>query len=76
MAVSYQRDIKPMFTQLDRDHMSKMFDLWNYDDVKAKAASIYATVESGAMPPAGVEPRWSADKVQVFKQWMEDGYLP
>ena len=76
MAVSYQSDIKPMFTQMDRDHMLKMMDLWSYDDAKAHADAIYACVESGKMPPPGTEPRWPADKVQRFKQWIEDGCLP
>jgi len=76
MAVSYQADIRPLFTQLDRDHMLKSFDLWNYDDVKKNAQAIYAAVETGMMPPASEEPRWSADKVQKLKQWMDEGYLP
>jgi hypothetical protein len=76
MAVSYQRDIKPLFTQMDRDHMLNSFDLWNYDDVKTNAEPIYAAVEGGTMPPPGTEPRWSADRVQAFRQWMRDGYLP
>lgn len=76
MAISYQSDIKPMFSQLDRDHMLKWFDLWNYGDVKAHADAIHGMVASGKMPPPGVEPRWSADKVQTFKQWVQDGCLP
>jgi hypothetical protein len=76
MAVSYASDIKPLFTEMDRNHMLKMLDLWSYDDVKAKAAAIYSTVESGKMPPPGTEPRWSSDKVQKFKQWIDNGCLP
>jgi hypothetical protein len=76
MAISYQNDVKPMFTQLDRDHMLKWFDLWKYDDVKAHADAIHDNVASGKMPPPGVEPRWSPDKVQRFKQWVQDGCLP
>jgi len=76
MAVSFQADIKPLFTQIDRDHMLSSFDLWKYDDVKANADAIYGTVESGSMPPPSVEPRWSTDKVSLFKQWMDDGCLP
>jgi len=76
MAISFQSDVKGMFTQLDRDHMLNSFDLWKYDDVKANAAAICDSVEAGRMPPASVAPRWSDDKVKTFKQWMQDGYLP
>jgi hypothetical protein len=76
MAISFHSDIKSMFTQLDRDHMLKSFDLWKHDDVKTHAAAIYAAVESGKMPPAGEEPRWTADKLNTFKQWMQGGCLP
>jgi hypothetical protein len=76
MAVSYQSDIKPLFTDLDRNHMLRWFDLWSYDAVKANAAAIYSTVESGKMPPPGTEPRWPPDRVQTFKKWIEDGCLP
>jgi hypothetical protein len=76
MAVNYGSDIKPLFTEMDRNHMLKMFDLWSYDAVKANAAAIYSTVESGKMPPPGTEPRWTADKVQKLKQWIDDGCLP
>jgi hypothetical protein len=76
MAIGFESDIKPLFTQLDRDHMLGSFDLWKYDDVKTHATAIYASVEAGRMPPPSVEPRWSAEKLATFHQWMEDGYLP
>jgi hypothetical protein len=76
MPVSYQSDIRRLFTQLDRDHMLKSFDLWSYDDVKKNAQAIYAVVESGKMPPPDEEPRWSRDSVQKLKQWIEGGYQP
>ena len=77
MALSFAKDIKPMFTALDQDHMLNqqgMFDLWSYDDVKANAAQIYGAVKSGRMPPKEDEPRWPDTKVATFKQWMDEGY--
>ena len=50
-ALSFERDIRPMFTQLDVDHMSAMIDLTNRDSVYESADSIYSTVSSGSMPP-------------------------
>ena len=75
MATSFARDIKPLFTALDREHMMGSFDLWDYEDVKANASGIFNTVEDGSMPPSGSgEPRWSADMVARFKSWMDEGY--
>ena len=31
-------EIKPLIYALDRDHMMKVLDLWNYEDVKASAS--------------------------------------
>jgi hypothetical protein len=76
MALSYETDIKPLFTALDQDHMLNehgMFDLWSYDDVRANADAIYDSVSSGRMPPEKGS-RWPSDRVAKFKQWMDAGY--
>ncbi len=74
----FANDIKPLFTQLDRDHMMKMFDLWKYDDVKGSAASIYETLKNQSMPPKGSEPQapWPVEHVALFKAWMDGGFAP
>ena len=77
MAISYAKDIKPMFTALDQDHMLNeqgMFDLWDYDEVKSHAAGILGAVKSGRMPPSGEEPRWSPEMVKKFEDWINQGY--
>ena len=48
--VSFDKDIKPLMTDTDRDHMLFMFDLWSYKDVKDNADDIYDAVSSGRMP--------------------------
>lgn len=75
---SFAADIKPLFTQLDRDHMMKMFDLWKYDDVKASATRIYETLKNQSMPPKGSEPQapWPDEHVTLFKSWMDGGCAP
>ena len=79
-AVSYATQIKPLFTALDQNHMLKArhFDLWKYDDVKTWADAIYSAVQAGTMPPPGSEPEapWTQAKIQLFKQWMDDGMQP
>ena len=38
---SFQRDIRPLFTDRDIHALSKAFNLASYDDVKAHAVAIY-----------------------------------
>ena len=79
MALSYAKDIKPLFNAVDQDHMlndQRMFDLWSYDDVKGNAEAIYDAVSGGRMPPESDGGPWSKDKVAKFKQWMDQGSQP
>lgn len=76
MALGFAKDIRPLFTDVDVDHMKNrvgMFDLSNYDDVKDNASDILDSVKAGRMPPG--KP-WSADKVQKFQDWINGGYQP
>jgi hypothetical protein len=73
--MSFDKDIKPLLTEVDRDHMLFMFDLWSYKDVKDNADDIYDAVSNGRMPPAPPGP-WSKDKVDLFKEWMDGGSQP
>lgn len=74
--VSFDKDIKPLMTEKDREHMEFMFDLWSYKDVKDNADDVYDSVSNGRMPPPQGGGPWSKDKVDLFKQWMDDGYQP
>jgi hypothetical protein len=78
MALSFATDIKPLFTSTDQEHMSFMFDLWDYGDVKSNAAEIYDSVSAGRMPVDndGKAKPWSKDQVATFKQWMDQGCQP
>jgi hypothetical protein len=48
-------------------------DLSSYEDVGAQAGVIYALLEDGSMPSDGP---WPAEKLGLFKQWMDDGMAP
>jgi hypothetical protein len=73
MAISFAKDIKPLFTPTDQGHMEFMLDLWSYDDVKENADGILDSVSNGRMPP---DDPWPADKVDIFKQWIQGGFQP
>jgi hypothetical protein len=77
-SLSFAKDIRPMFTDLDVDHMKPAgMDLSNYDDVKKHAIAIYAAVSEGIMPPSGWnEERWTQEMCNAFKLWQEQGCPP
>jgi hypothetical protein len=68
--LSFERDIRPLFRESDRDAMSGVFDLWSYDDVNANSAAILGAVETGAMPCDG---RWDDERVSRFRTWVDEG---
>ncbi|MGR4065013.1 MAG: hypothetical protein ACLQPV_06155 [Vulcanimicrobiaceae bacterium] len=77
-SLSFAKDIRPMFTEMDVAHMKGAgMDLSDRDAVKRNADAIYQTVSTGSMPPppAG-EPRWTSEMCDVFKRWHEQGCPP
>jgi hypothetical protein len=75
--LSFARDIRPMFTNMDVDHMKKAMDLSDRANVFQHAEAIYESVSSGRMPPpSSGEPRWTPDMCAKFKQWQEEGGQP
>ena len=76
--LSYEKDIKPLFTATDQAHMSFMFDLWSYEEVKNNANDIYDAVSHQRMPPSPPhgEGPWTQDKIDLFKKWMDEGFPP
>ena len=72
-SVSFERDIKPLFRDKDREQMQWAFDLWAYEDVKENAQSILAVVEDGGMP---CDEPWPQDRVDFFRRWVEGGAAP
>ncbi|MCA1568361.1 MAG: hypothetical protein LC803_22485 [Acidobacteria bacterium] len=76
MAVSFSNDIMPIFNQF-KGQMMWRFDLTNYDHVKANASIIYDRISDpgGPMPPPPLDPL-SSDQIQLFQQWINDGYQP
>ena len=71
--VVFERNIKPLFRQDDRESMTWAFDLWSYADVKSHAAAIVERLRDGSMPCDGA---WSAEKITVFQRWIDSGMAP
>jgi hypothetical protein len=77
-AVSFEADIRPMFTEMDVAHMKAYgIDLSDRSSVQASAVAIYDTVSGGSMPPpSSGEERWTDDMCERFKHWQEQGCPP
>ena len=48
--LSFERDVRPMFREKDRDSMLKAFDLWSHSDVQAHQDAILERLRNGTMP--------------------------
>ena len=68
--LGFEQDIKPLFRERDRDSMRGSFDLWSLEDVSAHADAILQRVDAGTMPCDGA---WPADRVAVFRRWVDAG---
>jgi hypothetical protein len=66
----FEGDIKPLFREVDRTAMRFAFDLWSPDDVSTYADAILARLEAGTMP---CDDAWPAERVAVFRRWIEAG---
>lgn len=78
MALSYAKDIRPLFTPDDVAHMTFKFHLDRYQDVKKFAAQINDAIQNNRMPQDddGNPKPWPADWKKKFQQWIDDGMQP
>jgi hypothetical protein len=53
MALSFERDVRPLFREKDRSSMLKHFDLWSYSDVRENQDAILDKIREGRMPCDG-----------------------
>ncbi len=67
--VSFAKDIRPLFRQMDVSSMKRFFNLHDYTEVKENAPAIYEAVSDGTMP---CDAPWPEAKVARFKQWMDE----
>jgi hypothetical protein len=75
MALSFEKDIKPLFRKDDISSMKDNggFDLSKLADVKKHAKDIHGRLKDGDMPCDGA---WPAANVAKFKTWMDEGMQP
>jgi hypothetical protein len=74
--ISFARDIRPMFAAFAAAMMWR-FDLTDYTAVMANAQHIYERISSAGNPmPPPPFPMLTADQIQRFQDWMNDGCNP
>ncbi|MGW7051353.1 hypothetical protein [Streptomyces sp. NPDC054887] len=64
----FELHIQPMFRTTDREHMRSEFDLWDYDDVVARADDILTRLQND-MPPVSHGGRWPQEWIELFRRW-------
>jgi len=73
-SLSFARDIRPMFTDTDVEHMQAFgIDLSDKDDVETHADAIYQQVSAHTMPPPGAGEQWTDEMCDRFKAWQTQG---
>ncbi len=89
MPVSFRTDVLPLFRSVDVNHMKPMGVLlhdYGYmsdptgdstyaDHANARSVSCYLTGECQPQMPLG-GPFWTPNQLQLFQQWMADGFQP
>jgi hypothetical protein len=71
--LSFERDIRPLFREEDREAMEFAFDLHAYDDVRENVDTILERIEDGSMPCDG---EWPEEQVALFRAWIGEGLAP
>ncbi len=81
MPISFSKEIKPMFRQIDIDHMKRHGV--NLDDYQymsdptnsyANSEAVQQSLKRQTMPPGG--PFWTSEQLALYQKWRDDGYQP
>ena len=81
MPTSFSKDVKPMFREVDIDHMKvhgvHLDDFQYMSDPAndhANAQAVQDSLSDRTMPPGG--PFWTAEQLGLYDKWRTDGYQP
>jgi hypothetical protein len=79
-AISFAKDIRPLFRQIDLEHMSRMnvlLDDYTFMSDPGHAQAVYEYLDGTRqpqMPPGG--PYWSEEQLNVYSEWIAGGRKP
>ena len=81
----YEIHIRPMFREIDREHMLQMFglDLWDYNWVKGHLPQLKGWITGSpspndpraVMPPTDSGGPWPAEWIATLLRWIDEGAL-
>ena len=66
--------IRPMFRQIDHDHMTSYFDLFDYDAVVQNQSDIVDALTTSSMPPKSTGGPWPDEWIALFQRWVAANY--
>lgn len=71
----FELHIRPLVRVLDREHMVAAvgLDLWDYEQVCARADAILARVQAD-MPPVAYGGPWPQEWIELFQRWKDAGF--
>jgi hypothetical protein len=79
-SISFQRDIRPLFREIDIDHMSPMgvmLDQYDYMSGEDNAQAVYESLTGEQQPQMPIGgPYWDAEQLALFEKWMAGGRKP
>ena len=71
MALSFEKDIRPLFTEEDLMCMSSFgIDLGSATDLADQVDVILERIEDRTMPP---DRPWSDERIALFRRWVDEG---
>lgn len=73
---SYALHIRPLFRQVDIDHMAEFgVNLGTHEDVRANAATILTRLQDPRkpMPPVVDNGPWPEEWIALFDRWIKEG---
>lgn len=68
-ALSFERDIRPLFRAKDCNAMRRAFDVFEYDDVVRHADAIATSQKR----KNALRRTWPASQVDTFQRWIDSG---
>jgi hypothetical protein len=74
---SFQLHIRPLFRDVDIEHMSFAFDLAKFEDVRDNSALILGRLKGvggSVMPPKTHGGPWPDEWIALFERWINEGH--
>jgi twitching motility protein PilT len=70
--LSFERDIRPMFTEDQRVGLIWSFDLWDYGSFRDNVSEILKRIETRDTP---FEDGWPKERLSLLRSWMREGLM-